>query len=282
MERVSSVRRAGLGRALLGLLLVAVFWPANWLLPGMRTHVLFFPLWLGYVLALDGWTELRTGDSLWARSRRGFVALFVLSIPFWWIFEFLNRRLGNWEYVGGESLGDLAYVVLSSISFSTVIPAVLASAELVRSTRWIERFARGPRLAPSPTLLLGLLVAGALSLAALLVWPRAFYPFVWMFGVFLLEPLCRLTGARSLLDDLERGDWRPWMSLWIGVLVCGFFWELWNVKSFPKWIYHVPGVEGWSPKLFEMPLPGYLGYLPFSLELFLWKELFLREPRSRL
>jgi hypothetical protein len=34
----------------------------------------------------------------------------------------------------------------------------------------------------------------------------------------------------------------------------------------PKWIYQVPLV-GW-PKLFEMPILGYGGYLPFALEVF--------------
>ena len=41
---------------------------------------------------------------------------------------------------------------------------------------------------------------------------------------------------------MRRGDWRPWMSLWLGGLLCGFFWEMWNLWSFPKWIYHVPGM----------------------------------------
>ena len=49
-------------------------------------------------------------------------------------------------------------------------------------------------------------------------------------------------------------------------MVCAFFWELWNVYSYPKWVYEIPGV-GFA-HLFEMPLLGYLGYLPFSLELF--------------
>jgi hypothetical protein len=46
----------------------------------------------------------------------------------------------------------------------------------------------------------------------------------------------------------------------------GFFWEMWNFLSYPKWIYSV----GWGDALhvFEMPLLGYGGYLPFSLELF--------------
>lgn len=39
----------------LGLVLVAVFWPLNWLLPEetMHSSFFFFPLWLGYVLVVD-------------------------------------------------------------------------------------------------------------------------------------------------------------------------------------------------------------------------------------
>ena len=63
------------------------------------------------------------------------------------------------------------------------------------------------------------------------------------------------------------------MSLALGALVCGFFWEMWNYWSYPQWIYHTPGVE--FLHVFEMPLLGYGGYIPFALELcalknFLW------------
>ena len=81
--------------------------------------------------------------------------------------------------------------------------------------------------------------------------------------------------------DLSRGDWRPWISLWAGALVCGFFWELWNFWSYPKWIYHVPYVG--VAKVFEMPLLGYLGYFPFAMELWLLAHLLLpRGPQVEL
>ena len=63
----------------LGLLLVAIFWPLNWALPGMRTAYLFFPLWLGYILVVDALVLGRTGTSLWTRSKRDFFLLFVAS-----------------------------------------------------------------------------------------------------------------------------------------------------------------------------------------------------------
>ena len=260
----------------IGLALVALFWPLNWLLEGDRTHLLFFPLWLGYVLAVDGIVLRRTGDSLLTRSPRNFALLFPLSIPTWWLFELFNQRLGNWEYVGAERFSDLEYFLYCSLSFSTVIPAVFESAELARSFRFIERFAAGPRFPrrpDSPRYRLALALIGAGMLAATLLWPRHCFAFVWTALVFLLESLCLALGRRGLSAHIARGDWRPWMSLWIGGLLCGFFWELWNVHSQPRWIYHVPFVGG--AKLFEMPALGYLGYLPFAMELFLVARLLL-------
>jgi hypothetical protein len=265
----------------LGLVLVAVCWPLNWMLEGMRTHLLFFPLWLGYALIVDGLVHRRRGSSPLTRSPRTFAALFVASIPIWWLFELFNLRLGNWEYIGRDQFSDLEYVLLCSLSFSTVLPAVLCSAELFRSLPWIERFGNGPRLAPTPARCIALHLLGWAMLVAMLAWPRVFYPFVWMSGVFILDPVCVLLGRRSFLFDLQNGDWRPWMSLWAGALLCGFFWEMWNFWSYPKWIYHVPGV-GFA-KVFEMPILGYLGYLPFAMELWLLAHLLLpRGPRVRL
>ena len=40
--------------------------------------------------------------------------------------------------------------------------------------------------------------------------------------------------------------------------------DAWRYGSERGWVYTVPHFESW--KLFEMPLPGYLGYLPFLLE----------------
>ncbi|MBS3126681.1 hypothetical protein J4228_00790, partial [Candidatus Woesearchaeota archaeon] len=47
---------------------------------------------------------------------------------------------------------------------------------------------------------------------------------------------------------------------------CGVLWEFWNFWALPKWVYVLPAWTG--PKLFEMPLWGYLGYGPFAWELY--------------
>ena len=100
----------------------------------------------------------------------------------------------------------------------------------------------------------------------MLVWPAVFFPFLWISVYFILEPVNIWLGHRSLADATTTGDWRPVISLWLGVLLTAFFWEMWNYLSLPKWIYHVPW-GNWL-HIFEMPLLGYGGYLPFSLELY--------------
>jgi len=264
-----------------GLFLICVAWPLNWALPGMRTHLLFFPLWLGYALAVDALVLRWRGTSLLTRSPRDFALLFAYSAPAWWLFEALNWRTQNWEYLGADGFRTLTYFLLTTLSFSTVMPAVFETAELVRSATWTRRLSGGPRLAPTRPLLLAMLGVGLAMIALSMSLPGYFYPFLWGSAFFLAEPINAWVGRPSLLRYLERGDWRPVAALALGALVCGFFWELWNFYSYPKWTYHTPGVE--FLHVFEMPLLGFLGYPPFGLELYALAHLIApRPPRLRL
>jgi hypothetical protein len=263
------------------LFLICVAWPLNWALPGLRTHLLFFPLWLGYALTVDALVLRRRGTSILSRSPRDFALLFVYSAPAWWLFEAFNWRTQNWEYLGADGFSTLTYFLLTTLSFSTVMPAVFETAELVRSATWMPRLSAGPRLAPTRHLLLAMLGVGLTMVALSMSLPQYFYPLLWGSAFFLAEPINAWRGRPSLLKYLERGDWRPVAALALGALVCGFFWELWNFYSYPKWTYHTPGVE--FLHVFEMPLLGFLGYPPFGLELYALAHLIApRPPRLRL
>ena len=62
---------------------------------------------------------------------RYFLSLFPLSAGFWWFFEYLNRFVQNWHYLGAAELSPLEYFVRATIPFSTVLPAVIGTAELL-------------------------------------------------------------------------------------------------------------------------------------------------------
>ncbi|HUC84849.1 MAG TPA: hypothetical protein VL970_06635, partial [Candidatus Acidoferrales bacterium] len=210
-----------------GLFLVAACWPLDWTLPGLRTAYLFFPLWLGYILFVDALVCRRAGSSLWTRQRGAFRRLFILSAPAWWLFECINWRTGNWEYLGAGSFNPVEYAALCTLSFSTVMPAVFETAELARTFRWLDAMPGGPKLPPTPRAWFGLFISGLLMLALLLLWPQWFYPLTWISLWLTLEPVNRWLGRRHLLGRVAQGDWRPIVSLSAGALICGFFWEMW-------------------------------------------------------
>lgn len=237
----------------------------------------FFPIWLGFILVLDGVNVARSGSSPLTRSWRGFVLLFLLSIPFWWVFEVLNIPVQNWRYffdhpINTGALGGwFEYHLISSLCFSTVLPAVMEIAEILASYSWLR-----PRLAPNdpgpriklPTTII-LLVIGIAGLILPFVAPYYAFGLLWVGVTFLLDPINNQARVNSALGHLRAGDWRFFVLMPLAALCCGFFWEMWNSLALPKWIYTIPLVESWHiPHLFEMPLIGYTGYLPFGAELF--------------
>lgn len=254
-----------------GVALVAIAWPLAWFGPAPASEYTFFPLWFGYILTVDGLTALRTGTSLLTRDGRRFALLFVFSLPLWWLFEFANHFLGNWRYVQAPHHSTAVYVALASLAFSTVMPAVFVTAELYRSFGLLGAARSWIRIAPSRPGLIAIAALGLAMFVASLVFPHVAFPLVWI-GVFLLlDPLNALTGGRSITAQVAVGRWDTVLVLFAAGLTCGFFWEMWNVWSLPKWVYDVPYVG--QPKLFEMPLLGYGGYLPFALEIYAFYQL---------
>lgn len=244
--------------------MMAVAWSASWTERTPLAHHTFFPLWLGYVLTVDGIVFQRTGTSLFSRSRARFVALFFASVPLWWLFEAFNARIENWRYELPGQYSWMRYHAEASLAFSTVAPALFETAELVRSFRSLNRFDRTVRLSPGPFGWMLFSIAGGVMIALVLGWPATFFPLVWIGLFFLIDPLVHLAGGRSIAGQVERGQWSTVIALFGAGLTCGFFWEMWNSRAMPKWTYDIPYLERFH--LFEMPLLGYGGYLPFALE----------------
>lgn len=218
--------------------------------------------WTGFILFADAWIW-RMRRSSWLHSDGAeFAALALASIPLWLIFEWFNRFIDNWYYTGlpeNTALRLFGY----AWSFATIWPALFESAEMVA----VWRGERQPPPADRPhvrAIPVWLVAIGA----ALLAWPivrpsRYLAAPVWLGFIFLLDPINARLGEASLLD--ARGRDRI-LNLSLGGLLCGFLWEFWNYWAAAKWHYTVPIME--DVKLFEMPLPGFLGFPAFALEAF--------------
>ena len=231
--------------------------------------------WTGFIVFADAIVYRARGNS-WLRSNpREFAALALASIPLWLVFEFFNLYLDNWYYDGLPEnwwLRMFGY----AWSFATIWPAIFEGAELFA----VLRAGRAGRAGPAgtagssshlaqpahpalPAYPAFWIAAGAsmLTLPFLVSPPIARYMAapVWLGFIFLLEPINAWVGAERLTRE------RIINLAWSGLL-CGVLWEFWNFWSRSKWHYTVPIME--QLKIFEMPVPGYLGFPAFAFECF--------------
>ena len=250
-----------------GLAICVLSWIAAWTRPfwlgPLRDHT-FTPLWLGYILVMDGLVFRRTSRSLLATRPRLFLALFPASSLAWWYFEFLNRFVQNWWYEGAGKFTAGKYVLFATLCFSTVLPAVFETCQWLQSFPWFRHaYADGPRWRASSGLPLRIAAwAGVAGLILLALAPNPMFFMTWLAPLAVLGATLGLAGIRTPFSDAARGDYGPLISLAVAALICGFFWELWNFLSLPKWHYSVPFVN--VAHVFEMPVVGYTGYLPFG------------------
>jgi hypothetical protein len=88
--------------------------------------------------------------------------------------------------------------------------------------------------------------------------------------VLVFDPLNHWLGrgrTPTLIGDWQDGRWGRTVSLMLGGLTCGLLWEFWNYWAAAKWTYDLPFLGPLEPyRLFEMPLLGFAGFLPFALE----------------
>jgi len=265
----------GWGAAIWTLVLWGLAWTRfEWMQP-FQAHT-FFPLWCGYIVLVNALAFRRVGRCMLLNRPRYFFLLFPLSAGFWWCFEYLNRFVQNWYYLGAGELSAGAYVLQATVSFSTVLPAVLGTAEWLtsypRCSAGLDRFVRVRFLHRTMWgwVLLGLAAGGLVGIG---LWPAYLFPLVWVAPLLLIVALRMIRQEATIFSDTAHGDWRTLWVVALAALMCGFFWEMWNFYSLAHWEYAVPFVQGIT--LFHMPLLGYAGYLPFGLECLAVAELCL-------
>jgi hypothetical protein len=249
----------------LGVALAAACWAAAWtegFVPVAWRALVFTLLWLGYVLAMNAFAS-RHGSSPLTHRTGWFLSLFPLSAAFWWLFEYLNQFVHNWYYAGAGGDGGWDYFLRATLPFSTVLPAVAST------WAWLARLPRMdglslPVIRGNSTHAWIALAAGLAALAAIGLRPDLLFPMLWVAPLLVLAGLSYLLLGETAFSPIARGDWRPVLQSALAALVCGFFWELWNWGSAARWHYSIPYVQRFQ--LFEMPLLGYAGYLPFGIE----------------
>ena len=260
----------------LGSAVLAVGWILSWnyrfqwfppLPARIQVQISYAPLWAGFILLMNALCVKRSGHSPMTDHPWAYAATFPASSLFWWFFEYLNRYVWNWYYLGIEDLGAVEYTLYATVCFASVLPGVCAVAAWLHTFRIFDDrvycgMARVNLRKPGWCLFLGVLAA--IGLAGIVFFPDYAYPFLWIspLTVFLLVQF--LLKEPSVLDPCAQGNWSVFIRFALAALICGFCWETWNYCALAKWVYSVPWVHRFQ--IWEMPLIGFGGYLPFGVE----------------
>ncbi len=268
--------------------------PPSGLLQELARHVAvnMTPLcWVGYLLLVDGlltWTDpspdgrFPRGASPVRRRPRRFIVCFLVSVPVWLFFDWVNFSfIHAWSYHGLPESIVHRYVGYF-VAFGAIMPAMLLTAQLYQRLGLRRLRTRGMTIGrPLQIALLGLGVV-FVALPFFIRAPVATLT-LWLGVLLLLDPLNHwLTPApapapgihhgdavrsRSLICDWQAGRWGRTVALMAGGATCGFLWEFWNYWAAAKWTYDLPFLGPLEDyRYFEMPWVGFSGFLPFALE----------------
>lgn len=232
----------------------------------------FTPIvWTGYLLFVDALVYRRKGRSLIMSNRLELLVICVVSIACWWLFEFYNAPrfwrtdLELWWHYHNLEPNPYLRRVGYDWAFATIFPALFETAELLNVRLWREAESRACVVKLPRAWLYALVIVGACAAALpFLVISPWLVPLLWTGLLVAVDPLNALRGWPSLTNDLARGYWRRLAALCLAGIICGVLWEFWNYWARARWTYTVPYLGQF--KIFEMPVLGYLGYLPFAPE----------------
>ena len=254
-----------------GGLVIIVFWSLSWsrlpCLGNVQPHLSYMPLWAGYILVMNALCVRRSGTSPMTRHTGAYLLLFPVSSLFWWFFEYLNRYVWNWYYEGVAHMGAFEYAFYATICFSSVLPAVVSTAAWLHTFRAFrddayDGMAKVDLRRPGWCVFLGLLAS--IGLVGIVFVPQYTYPLLWISPVTVFILVQILLREPCVLDRLRTGNWALFLRFAVAALICGVTWETWNWHAVAKWVYSVPFVYGF--RIWEMPIAGFAGYLPFGIE----------------
>lgn len=228
--------------------------------PFYRLYYIF--TWYSYIFIVDGIIySIKRNSLIISRTSEFFYMLFV-SFGWWFLFEIFNIFLKNWSYLMlpyDNSLRYFGYI----FAYATVLPAIFETSELIETIGIFKKI-KTKNFKTNPIKFDNIIWAGILSTLFVLIIPKYLFPFIWFFPLLITEPLNLKLGTRSFIREISGGNMEKVLNISLAGLICGLLWEFWNFKSGAKWVYHLPFLN--EPKLFEMPVYGYIGFVFFALE----------------
>lgn len=248
-------------------------WLVNWAL---------LPLWWGFILMLDGIVYKRNGGkSLVKNAAAELIAMGILSISGWLIFEYFNFFIGlNWFYPAATQINHDEFLLYALVGSSAFIPMAFEWYHLLRTfPRLNSMYKEGKKVELSSTAKIIALILALALLASMPFAHNSLFFSIWLSPLFIMVIVLGMLGIWTPFNSIkERGDWTSLILFSTTWVLQGWCVESWNHLSykfelFPThnpgyWNYCVPYIN--IDYTWNMPTLGYLGYVPFGVYCFIW------------
>jgi hypothetical protein len=252
--------------------------------PTLFLHWSDFPIFWGLVLMIDGWVYVRNGGrSMVSHRPQELIGIGVSSALGWVLFEYLNFFVDdNWYYPFGNIIDREVFLLYAIIISTGLLPLSFVFYDLFNTVPVLKlRFTEGPKVVLGEKLKTALLVLAVISLFAAGMFPDALFFTLWLSPAVLIGLVLDKIGVWTPLQSIGKGNWRPILVFALTYLAAGLCLECENyfsaarVNGLPTfseqpafWQYNLPYVNRFH--LFEMPILGFFGYMPFSIYCWLW------------
>ena len=253
--------------------------------PVTLLHWSDFPLFWGLFFIIDGVTYVRNGGrSMVSHRFQEVIGIGMASAFGWMLFEYLNFFVDdNWYYPFGDIIDREQFLLYAIVISTGLLPLSFAFYELFNTFRIFEkRYTDGPKIVlPEWMKSAGIVICLAGILGSSL-FPNELFFSLWLAPGILIALVLDKLEIWTPLRSIGTGNWRPSLVFALTYLAAGLCLECENYLSGihsetgevlfttapAYWQYNLPYVNKFH--LFEMPILGFLGYLPFSLYCWVW------------
>ena len=237
------------------------------------------PIFWGFTLILDGIVYKRTGGkSLIAIAPKELVGIGMASIAGWMIFEYLNLFVNeDWYYPAGNIIPAMEFLVYAILGSSGLMTMCFEWFCLLQTyPRLSQRYSNGLKINLPKWLKIIFLILAFGGMFSSGLFPNGLFFALWVCPLLILAITMSLLGIWTPFTPIAQGNWSPVLVFALTYVLQGIFMEGWNyfsaihvvdgtvISHAPAyWAYSLPYIN--VLHVFEMPLLGFLGYLPFSL-----------------
>lgn len=252
-------------------------WIINWAV---------IPLFWGFTLVLDGIVYVRTaGKSIISDTPQKIIGIGVASIAGWMIFEYLNFFVqDSWIYPEGGRIKPEQFLLYAFLGSSGLLPMAFEWYSLLNTfKKFRNRYVSGPKFTwLTPKRQTWLLVIAYAGLGYISFEPdrMSVSGMLWFAPMIILAIVLTKIGVWTPFTPVRNGNWAPLLLFALTYFIQGTMCELWNYYSAEHingaiitvnpdyWVYKIPYVD--ILHVFEMPLLGLFGYLPFGIYCAIW------------